>query len=255
MDETWDSIAEWYTRLVRDGSAMHEFSRDILLSLLPQQLAGLHVLDLGCGEGIVARALADRGAAVVGIDPSEALITHARAAEHPHPTGASYRQDDGQSLDTVNNESMDLVTAALSLNNIADLHAAIRAVKRVLKPTGKLAFTVPHPCFDGPGTMSISMDGTVRRVVGDYLGEGFWRSTHPQSVRRAGNYHRTISSYTTALIDHGLLIEVLAEPAPNETVIATNPHRAALPPFLLIRAGIDDSATIITVLGKRPGVG
>lgn len=235
MDETWDSIAEWYTSLVRDGSAMHEFSRDILLSLLPQQLAGLHVLDLGCGEGIVARALASRGATVVGIDPSEALITQARTAERPHPTGAAYRQDDGQRLDTINNESMDWVTAALSLNNIADLDAAIAAVKRVLKPTGKLAFTVPHPCFDAPGATSITMDGAVRRVVGDYLREGFWRSTHPQSVRRAGNYHRTVSSYITALIDHGLLIEVLAEPAPNERVIATNPHRAALPPFLLIR--------------------
>jgi SAM-dependent methyltransferase len=236
VDETWDSIAEWYTRLVRDGSAMHEFSRDVLLSLLPQQLAGRHVLDLGCGEGVVTRALADRGATVVGIDPSEALIAQARTAEHTRPTGASYHQDDGQSLDTIDNESMDWVTAALSLNNIADLHAAITAVARVLKPAGRLAFTVPHPCFDAPGTTSITLDGTVRRVVGDYLGEGFWRSTHPQSVRRAGNYHRTLSSYTAALINHGFSIEVLAEPAPNERVIATNPHRAALPPFLLIGA-------------------
>lgn len=235
MDETWDSIAEWYTRLVRDGSAMHEFSCDILLSLLPQQLAGFDVLDLGCGEGIVSRALAARGATVVGIDPSEALIAQARTVEHTHPTGATYQQDDGQRLNTIDDGSMDWVIAALSLNNVADLHAAIRAIKRVLKPTGKLAFTVPHPCFDAPGAASIDVDGAVRRVVGDYLGEGFWRSTHPRSVRRAGNYHRTISSYTAALIGHGFVIEVLGEPAPNDRVIATTPHRAALPPFLLVR--------------------
>jgi ubiquinone/menaquinone biosynthesis C-methylase UbiE len=234
MAETWDSIAEWYTRLVRDGSAMHEFSLGILLALLPDRLAGFDVLDLGCGEGLVARALADRGATVVGIDPCEALIAQARTAERTHPTGASYHQDDGQSLATIDDESMDWVIAALSLNNIADLHAAIRAIKRVLKPTGTLAFTVPHPCFEAPRTTSITMGGAVRRVLGDYLDEGFWRSTHPQSVRRAGNYHRTISSYTAALIEHGFSIEVLAEPAPNDRVIATNPHRATLPPFLLM---------------------
>lgn len=236
MAETWDSIADWYTHLVRDSSAMHEFSRDILLSVLPPTLTGLHVLDVGCGEGIVTRALADRGAKVVGIDPTAALIGYAQAAEHAHPIGASYHQDDGQSLATVASESIDWVIAALSLNNIADLHATIDAIKRVLKPTGKLAFTVPHPCFDAPGATAITVHGSPRRVVGDYLAEGFWRSTHPQSVRRAGNHQRTISTYTTALLEHGFSIEVLAEPAPNESVMTTNPHRAALPPFLLVRA-------------------
>jgi hypothetical protein len=72
--------------------------------------------------------------------------------------------------------------------------------------------------------------------MGNYLAEGFWRSTHPQSVRRAGNYHRTISTYITALTDHDLSLEVFAEPAPDQRVAATNPDRAALPPFLLIRA-------------------
>jgi hypothetical protein len=72
--------------------------------------------------------------------------------------------------------------------------------------------------------------------MGTYLAEGFWRSTHPQSVRRAGNYHRTLTNYITTLTDHDLSLEVFAEPAPDQRVAATNPDRAALPPFLLIRA-------------------
>jgi hypothetical protein len=59
---------------------------------------------------------------------------------------------------------------------------------------------------------------------------------HLQSVRRAGNYHKTIATYMTALTDHGLSVEVFAEPRPNQKVAAENPHRGALPPFLLIRA-------------------
>jgi len=176
--ETWDSIADWYAALVRGGSAMHEFSRDILLSVLPPTLTGGHVLDVGCGEGILTRAIAVRGATVVGLDPTLRLITHAQSAEQ----------------------------------------------------------AVPHPRFDAPSASSVIVDGHQRRVIGEYLAEGFWRSTHLQSVRRAGNYHRTIATYMTALTDHGLSVEVFAEPRPNQEVAAENPHRGAFPPFLLIRA-------------------
>lgn len=47
---------------------------------------------------------------------------------------------------------MDWVVAALSLNNIPDLDAAMASFRRVLKPQGRLAFAVPHPCFDAPDT-------------------------------------------------------------------------------------------------------
>lgn len=81
MNESWDSIAEWYAALVRGGSPMHRFARDILLSALPLTLTGMDVLDVGCGEGSITRALASRGADALGIDPTGVLIEHARDAE------------------------------------------------------------------------------------------------------------------------------------------------------------------------------
>ena len=51
VNETWDSIADWYTELVRGGSPMHQFARDILLAALPDSLAGLEILDI-----VVAKA-------------------------------------------------------------------------------------------------------------------------------------------------------------------------------------------------------
>ena len=186
MAETWDSIADWYAALVRGGSAMHEFSRDILLSVLPPTLPGGHVLDVGCGEGILSRAIAVRGVTVVGLDPTLRLIAHAQAAEQAHPTGATYRRDDGQTLSTVDSESMDWVTAALSLNNIPDLHTAIGSIKRVLKVEGKFAFTVPHPCFDAPSAGSVIVDGHQRRVIGEIWPKGFGdRRICKASVERA----------------------------------------------------------------------
>lgn len=236
VDENWESIADWYADLVRGGSSMHQFSCDILLKALPDNLSGRDILDIGCGEGIVSRALAARGAHVVGVDPTHALIAHARAAERTHPLGATYRLDDGTTLTTVAVASMDGVTAALSLNNISDLDAALRSIRRVLRPGGFLAFTVPHPCFEAPATDSISTERGTRRITGDYLAEGLWRSTHPQSVRRAGNYHRTISTYVTAILGRGFALRSYAEPPPNDEVRAASPHRLGLPPFLVIGA-------------------
>jgi ubiquinone/menaquinone biosynthesis C-methylase UbiE len=242
VEADWDGIADWYAELVRGGSAMHQFSRDILLDALSSGIPGRDVLDVGCGEGIVSRALAAAGARVVGIDPTRTLIDHAETAERARPVGVIYRVDDGTTLDTVADSSVDGVTAALSLNNIADLDAALGSVRRVLRPNGFLAFTVPHPCFDAPGTETISTSSGMRRVVGDYFDEGHWRSAHPHSVRRAGNYHRTISTYITAVLDHGFALRSCEEPAPTDAVRAETPHRVGLPPFLLVSASLMVSA-------------
>lgn len=50
MTDSWDTIADWYAELLRSGSAIHDFGRNILLDYLPTVLAGQRVLDLGCGE-------------------------------------------------------------------------------------------------------------------------------------------------------------------------------------------------------------
>ncbi|HZG04486.1 MAG TPA: hypothetical protein VE546_13085 [Streptomyces sp.] len=76
----------------------------------------------------------------------------------------------------------------------------------------------------------------MRRVVGDYLAEGFWRSANPAGARRAGNQHRTLSTYLTALVRHGFRIEAVDEPAPDARVAAAQPQRAGLPPFIVVHA-------------------
>jgi hypothetical protein len=106
----------------------------------------------------------------------------------------------------------------------------------VLRPGGFLAFTVPHPCFDAPATETISTSNGLRRVAGDYFAEGLWRSTSPHSVRRAGNYHRTLSTYLNTVLGHGFTLRSCDEPAPTAAVRAEVPHRLGLPPFLLVSA-------------------
>jgi SAM-dependent methyltransferase len=225
VTQTWDDIADWYADHIRAGAAMNDFARDVLLGALPADLTGVRALDVGCGEGVITRALAARGAVTVGIDPTRTLIAYAGEA------GGDYRVDDGATLATVPDSSVDLVTAGLSINNIPDLEAALTAAARVLVPGGRLVFTVPHPCFEAPHA-TWTEDG--HRIIGGYLDEGFWRSGNPQGVRRAGNQHRKIATYVTAMIAAGFTVTGMAEPAPGAGVAAAQPQRASLPPFLLI---------------------
>lgn len=251
MTDSWDTIADWYAELLHAGSALHDFGRDVLVGRLPADLSGRKVLDLGCGEGIIARAVAARGATVLGVDPSSRMIELAREAERRRPSGVVFSVDDGCTLDTVGTGSVDWVTAGLSLNNVPDLDAALEAVRRVLVPGGSLVFTIPHPCFEAPhATWTETEDGTVRRVVGEYLTEGFWRSTNPEGVRRVGNRHRRLSTYLTALVRHGFRLEAVDEPTPDAGVVAAQPHRARLPPFIAVRAALLEQVT-----GARRGQG
>lgn len=233
MSDTWETIADWYADHVDRGSALHRFACGLLVDALPADLSGQRVLDLGCGEGAITRAAAARGAQAVGVDPTVRLIERARAIEARAATGATYQLDDGCTLATVADDWADWVTAGLSLNNVPDLGAAVAAIGRALVPGGRLVFTVPHPCFEAPHARWVGGE----RVIGSYRAEGFWRSADPRGVRRAGNHHRTISHYLTELIDHGFSPTMVAEPPADDVVIAEQPHRAALPPFLLVGAG------------------
>lgn len=179
--------------------------------------------------------MAGRGASVLGIDPSPRMIGHARDAERRRPSGAVFSVDDGCTLATVATGSVDWVTAGLSLNNVPDLDAALTAVRRALTSEGSLVFTIPHPCFEAPrATWTETEDGAAHRVVGDYLTEGFWRSANPEGARRAGNQHRTLSTYLTALVGHGFRIEAVHEPAPDARLATAQPQRAGLPPFMVL---------------------
>ncbi|HEY5153912.1 MAG TPA: class I SAM-dependent methyltransferase, partial [Acidimicrobiales bacterium] len=74
--DLWEAHAEWWQREFTEG-ADPEYAEQIL-PLAEEWLAGrTRVLDVGTGEGQVARLLAERGAQVVGLDPTEAQIVEA----------------------------------------------------------------------------------------------------------------------------------------------------------------------------------
>jgi SAM-dependent methyltransferase len=206
-----------------------------MLQLVPA-VTGEPVLDRGCGEGLAARALAARGP-VTGVDLSARLIAQARRQEAAVALGIAFRVGDARTLDGLADGAFAGVAANRSLNNIDDLDAAVQAVRRVLRPGGRLVFTIPHPCFETAHASSATTpDGRTGRLVSGYFDERFWRSDNRQGVRRAGSWHRMLATYLNTLFDDGLAVTRVLEPEPSSALAASRPGRGDVPMFLVVRA-------------------
>jgi 2-polyprenyl-6-hydroxyphenyl methylase / 3-demethylubiquinone-9 3-methyltransferase len=109
------------------------FGRDARAAGAP--LAGLSVLDIGCGGGLVAEPLARMGADVTGLDPAPESIAVARA--HAEATGArlAYRAGLVEDL-AAESARFDVVTALEVVEHVADLRAFVAAATTLAKPGG-----------------------------------------------------------------------------------------------------------------------
>jgi ubiquinone/menaquinone biosynthesis C-methylase UbiE len=236
MLSAYDEIAEWYEQSFVTGSPVHALALPALLELTGD-VAGRIVCDLACGQGIVARELARRGASVVGIDLSARLLEIARRYEEAEPLGIVYRQGDAQSLPEIADAAFEGVTCCLALMDMPDLTACLRTVARILKPQGWFVFAITHPCFQLPeARWTGKAGGTVRREVRGYFREGYWQSANPYGVRgKVGAYHRTLSAYLNALHDAGLTLERTLEPQAQEEVAGRVPGYREVPAVLAAR--------------------
>lgn len=100
---------------------------------------GMSVLDLGCGGGFMAEALARRGAKVIGVDPSAPAIEAAREHARAEGLDIDYRVGSGEAL-PVPDGSLDCVVVVDVLEHVADPALVLDEIRRVLKPGAPILF-------------------------------------------------------------------------------------------------------------------
>ncbi|MDR7104024.1 class I SAM-dependent methyltransferase [Croceicoccus sp. BE223] len=122
--QAWDARAYGTT-----GAFVPALGQAVLDLLAPQ--AGERVLDLGCGDGVLTRRIADAGADVLGYDADAGLLDRARER------GLEVRQGDGQALDY--DGEFDAVFSNAALHWMPDHPAVYAGVHRALKPGGRFA--------------------------------------------------------------------------------------------------------------------
>lgn len=129
----YDELADSYAEEVRESPYNAHMEFPATTSLLPD-VAGKRVLDAGCGTGVYTGWLLDRGADVVGIDASEAMLAHAREGVGDRAT--FHQADLGKPLDVLEADAFDGVVSPLALGYVEDWRQPVGEIINPLLETG-----------------------------------------------------------------------------------------------------------------------
>lgn len=125
----WDSEGEF-----KPLHRLNPARADYIAARAP--LAGTRVLDVGCGGGLLAEALAARGATVTGIDMAPAMIETARLHAAESGLAIDYRLQDAAELALQQPHSFDVVCCMEMLEHVAEPGAFLDVLARLTRPGG-----------------------------------------------------------------------------------------------------------------------
>jgi SAM-dependent methyltransferase len=193
---------------------------------------GLRVLDLGCGQGWFSRQLAHAGARVVGVELSENQLANARRHEEGNPLGIEYRLLDAAEIGShfPGGGSFDLVTGCMSINDMEEASNALSGAYQVVRPGGRLVFSVPHPLTDPPvrGWERDDQGNKVALRVDRYFETGpwmvDWNMTRLKYGWRSPQWKRTFGEWSELLDDAGFVIKRIHEPRPTKEQVGRIPE-------------------------------
>jgi 2-polyprenyl-6-hydroxyphenyl methylase/3-demethylubiquinone-9 3-methyltransferase len=104
-------------------------------------LSGRKVLDIGCGGGILAEAMARKGATVTGIDLSQKALNVAELHSLESGIELNYELVSAEDMAAREPASYDVVTCMEMLEHVPDPSAIVRACAALLKPSGSVFFS------------------------------------------------------------------------------------------------------------------
>jgi SAM-dependent methyltransferase len=234
VDDAWETHSGWWQRHFTNG-ADPEYEEQIL-PLVDEHLAGMRrVLDVGCGEGQVARRMVANGSAVIGLDPTVNQLVTAAA----RGGGVRYVRAGATAL-PVAPASFDAVVICLTLEHLDPFEPAVHEVARVLRPGGRFVLFLNHPLLQAPDSGWVDDHILEEQYwrVGPYLPDDVAIEEVAPGVDLPF-MHRPLHRYVNAMADCALLVDHMDEPPPPPGFLAQAPEYAAaatIPRLLVLRS-------------------
>lgn len=168
-------------------------------------------LDVGCGEGRVARVLTGCGYQVTAVDPVFEFVDAAAQAG----SAQNYAVGTAAGLPFAD-ARFDLVMAYNVLMDVADVPAAVREIRRVMRPTGQLIVSIVHP-FADRGRFDDTATDAPFVVHGSYFGRQRFDGVEERDGMRMhfAGWSQPLEAYAAALEAARLAITSLREPVPE----------------------------------------
>jgi SAM-dependent methyltransferase len=230
-----ERMAQAYDEFTSDPYSFASLIERPALEALLGDLSGKLVIDLGCGTGRYSLLLAERGARVIGIDISAAMLRIARSKAAAQGLPLELRQADILAPEAWPEEPADLVLSAAVTHFLPALDPLMRGVAAALRPGGRLLLSAMHPIYTSqhpvarPDETSFPtdedwairyFDRTPRRYVEPWV-------EFDDSVENflTQSYHHTVSDYVNAVLGAGLQLTRLLEPRPPEELKHLSPSR------------------------------
>lgn len=218
----------------RDESPNDNMEKPELLDLMGE-VAGLRVVDLGCGDAQIGRELLAAGAAsYLGVEPSQNMLQVAREtlAGTAGQVAAATIEDW-----TYPPSSADLVISRLALHYVENVDLTFCRTFGALAPGGRLIFSVEHPVITSCNR-ALGDDGRRQEwIVDDYHRSG--RRIARWLGQDLVKYHHTVEEFFGGLQRAGFIVEALREARPRRELFLreeTYQRRLRIPLFLLLAA-------------------
>jgi GrpB-like predicted nucleotidyltransferase (UPF0157 family)/trans-aconitate methyltransferase len=222
----YDDFSEVYAHHTAKNPYNALYDRPAILELAGE-VGGERVLDVGCAAGHLSVALAGRGAEVTGVDLSQGMVDVARRLSGGK---AEFRWADITEPLAFETGTFDLITASLVLHYFEDWAPTLAEFRRVLRPGGRLVFSVHHP--EDWHWFGLTDYFPTERVVDEWeMGD---------RTQEVAFYRRPLSRTFSALRQAGFAVDEIAEPQPLPECEAAFPDAfkslSTKPRFLFFRA-------------------
>ncbi len=246
---SWEKVHAWYDKSVGDDG--HYYHQHVVLPgvlkllELPKEDASIHLLDLACGNGVLANRIPAR-AQYTGIDAAPSLIKAARnndvVKHHTYLVG-----DITQPL-SVKQTDFTHAAIVLAVQNLEHPNRAFLNAAKHLQMGGKLVIAMNHPCFRIPRQSSWKVDEAqklqFRRVDRYSTTMKIPIHTNPSKGSDSSttwSFHHPLASYAQWLNAAGFAIDLLEEwhsdkLSTGKNAAMENRSREEIPLFLAIRA-------------------